>query len=263
MLLRRPAAAIFCLLLSVACTAACSDDPAANPSDWDFGDTSVSDVSDTDESTDVDPTTEGACCLANACSEVRKASCDEIGGTFFAGDSCEQANCSQSGDRVPCCISTPLGSQCAEITATQCESAEGEILTVASCAESSCGGSTEPQACCTQGQCTTSTPNACRRNLGTPQGSGSTCADTTCPEPKPCCIEQLGAAACRMAAPSSCSGLGGESQNGANCGEAPCGNGNLTACCLMGQCINLSPTLCSNSGGTPEADAVCSNTVCP
>ncbi|GEM_PF-4732797 len=263
MLLGRPATAICCLLLSVACTAACSDDPAPNPSDWDFGDTSVSDVSDTDESADVDPTTEGACCLANACSEVRKASCDEIDGTFFAGDSCEQANCSQSGDRVPCCISTPFGSQCAEITTAQCESAEGEILQATSCADASCGGSSEPQACCTQGQCTTSSPNECRRNLGTPQGEDSTCGTTTCPQPKPCCIEQFGAAACRMAAPSSCSGLGGETLEGVDCGESSCGSGNLAACCMMGQCINLSPTLCNQSGGSPESGSVCSDIECP
>jgi hypothetical protein len=258
--MRRRSLCALCLIIGFIC--GCTDDTETpDGPDWTFGDTSVEDTSDVD--LEVGPTTEGACCRANACAQVQKTSCDQIGGTFHPGESCQQADCSQQGEQVPCCISTPFGSQCAEITAAQCDSADGEILTVASCAESSCGGSSEPQACCTQGTCSTATPNACRRNLGTPQGAGSTCADTTCPEPKPCCIEQLGAAACRMAAPSSCSGLGGETQDGADCGQAPCGGGNLSACCVMGQCINLSTTLCSQSGGSPESGSVCSDIECP
>lgn len=87
-----------------------------------------------------------------------------------------------------------------------------------------CEGLTGIQACCfPSGGCTDTTPANCSTYGGTPQGAGTTCAMTNCPQPEACCMVGPVSPACADVAPATCAAGGGIPQGpGTSCATTQC-----------------------------------------
>ena len=117
------------------------------------------------------------------------------------------------------------------------------------------------EACCLpDGTCIDKTVGDCAGMGGSPQGSGTTCATTTCPAREACCSSFF-ADGCANAFPAECvaSPFFGTPQGaGTDCTPGAPGGSTAEACCLPGgSCVDIEPLCCDDSGGFPSGAPAC------
>ncbi|UCD28699.1 MAG: lamin tail domain-containing protein, partial [Planctomycetota bacterium] len=136
-----------------------------------------------------------------------------------------------------------------------CEGEESEF----NC-EVDCGPPLEPQACCYfDGSCQDQTPTDCTNTGGTPQGEGTDCATTNCPQPEACCYSD---GLCQDQLAADCTASGGLAKGaGTSCATSQC----LQACCyLNGSCQDATVADCIANGGTSQGLGTdCATANCP
>jgi hypothetical protein len=121
-----------------------------------------------------------------------------------------------------------------------------------------------PEACCLpDGSCFDVRPNDCLGRGGIPQGAGTDCAGTACPQPQPeaCCFRD---GTCDDLLPPDCAAAGGTAQGaGTDCAGATCPADE--ACCLRdGSCQDLAPGSCALLSGFAQGPGTaCATTTCP
>jgi len=112
------------------------------------------------------------------------------------------------------------------------------------------GNTNTAQACCfIDGTCQQVESVDCTNAGGTPQGPGSECVTTICPQlAEACCFND---GLCQDLDPIVCAGQGGIAQGSSStCGTTACPQ--PESCCFNdGSCQDLLPTDCSNAGGIP------------
>lgn len=88
----------------------------------------------------------GACCQNNNCDQTIEVVCDDMGGTFYIGETCQQAAANHPEMCAvirPCCL--PDGT-CIDATESDCNSMEGEWQdSFTSCNDADCQ---QPSGCC-------------------------------------------------------------------------------------------------------------------
>ncbi|MBN1511573.1 MAG: hypothetical protein JXB13_06120 [Phycisphaerae bacterium] len=166
-----------------------------------------------------------ACCIGDMCSEMLFEDCRKYGGTYQG-----------------------TGSHC-------------EFLT---CGSGSDGDEPQPppamseEACCFDtGECVDGDPEICSLTGGTPQGAGTVCATTDCPQPRGACCDKN--EKCNEMTEQQCiDSRGAFLGAGTDCATADC---DLGACCWGdGQCTDTTVDLCeelTNSrflGGSSSCD---------
>lgn len=120
-----------------------------------------------------------ACCLNDgSCDDVEPDYCNSIlqGIPEGPGTTCATVSCSQP---IACCL--PDGS-CADLLAENCSGMGGSYFPDFTCLTLPL--SCQPEACCLEdGSCKDEIPYFCDNDLGIPQGTGTTCATVSCPQP--------------------------------------------------------------------------------
>ena len=122
----------------------------------------------------------------------------------------------------------------------------------------------KPEACCyPDGSCVDETAASCTANGGTPQGSGTDCSTTTCPQPTEACCYPDGSCVDETAA--SCTANGGTPQgSGTDCSTTTCPEPTEACCYPDGSCVDETAASCTGNGGTPQGSGTdCSTTTCP
>ncbi len=131
------------------------------------------------------------------------------------------------------------------------------------CATVSCAAPDATRACCFAGRpCEDLVPTACDLADGTPQGPGSRCSTTSCPQSSGACC--LSGGTCETRTQAACLASAGTYQgNGTICAPNPCPQTAPTgACCVTGSCNDLTAEECAAlPGGVYSGDGVACATV--
>jgi len=192
--------------------------------------------------------------------------CDEEADLCYTPECVDDVDCDDSD---PCTTDRCEGQRCLRASSCGpgsdgCGCDDGDVCTIADfCEGGSCVGAPKPcplglacerdtgdcvdanGACCLpSGLCAETTLDDCDFRVGSYQGSGSACADTTC-DVGACCLPS---GACSDLTEDACGADGGVYQgDGAQCTAVDCTRG---ACCNGSACSTLSQSECEAGGGT-------------
>ena len=123
---------------------------------------------------------------------------------------------------------------------------------------------TPTEACCLpDGSCVDVSASTCRQMGGTPQGPGTNCSTTICPQPpQACCLPD---GSCVDTDPATCQQMGGTPQGvGTNCNTVVCPQPPQACCLPDGTCVDVDASTCRLMGGAPQgAGTTCSTVNCP
>ncbi len=122
----------------------------------------------------------------------------------------------------------------------------------------------QTEACCfPDGSCADLTVADCLAAGGAPQGAGTNCATTICPQPTEACCFPDGS--CADITPAACVLFGGTPQGvGTICATTTCPQPTEACCFPDGSCADLTAADCVASGGAPQgAGTNCATTSCP
>jgi len=126
------------------------------------------------------------------------------------------------------------------------------------------GADEDLQACCfPDGSCEDCDPEKCSARGGTPQGYGTCCDCTECPQPtQACCFDD---GSCLGLTVEACASEGGTPQGeGTDCSPNPCSQPTQACCYDDGRCRELPVDECLGDGGTPQAEGTdCFPNPCP
>lgn len=229
--------------------------------------------------------TPGACCYNAGCVVALSTACQQLGGAFASGLTCEDTDSDGTPDACPAVDSAcPLaGGPCNVANGTPgCEDVaccESVCALDSSCClqawDADCAALADvacapPTACCSPGGCSMRTPAACSA-LGGASTPNATCADADgalgadiCqPAAAVCCTPQND---CSVTTPSTCLGLNGTPYPANSCADHDlsgladaCEPG---ACCLASGCQSLRKAACTAAGGAwmPGFDCADANT---
>lgn len=155
-----------------------------------------------------------ACCIGESCAELSFEDCTDLGGIFQGtGIHCDSVSCAPAPPPDP---------------------GPGP------------GPDTDEACCLPDGSCDEGDVVACQFAQGTPQGPGSRCATTSCPQvPGACCATDE---TCSEVTEDQCRTAGGAFQGGGTlCANADC---DLGACCWGNeQCTQTSEDICAGLDG--------------
>lgn len=221
-------------------------------SEWCSGKTGTFNLFTTCCSADCFPEGSGICCLEGNCSGVESQNeCNEIGGKYYAGLTCDVTQSLLGGPNE----GDPDGENAGDNTQRQCYKAD-----------------LSPTICCTGGQCIPETTwKICVDYYHGVPFTG-TCCEIDCSANPPtrsngaCCIEST--RTCVQTTYSGCSAAGGLFYgNGTTCGGVNCCFGprsSFGSCCSSQGCVdNYTQQQCSLVGGDFNTELLCEERDCP
>lgn len=190
---------------------------------------------------------DGACCYFDGCTETTQDDCEvSLGGSFRGvGTICDFDTCNGA-----CC---DLYGDCFETDEFDCIAfSEGVFHGIGTTCDPFPCGLPEYGACCFDDACSTELESDCDAFGGVWFGAGTLCDDIDCvdqPGPFGACCQQNGT--CRdNVIQEACEYFNGVYQgDGTYCMTTDCGVGEPGACCVNGNCFELTVTTCEAQGG--------------